>query len=73
MVHNPDSSSYRPLTTLSVRGSPLYKAETDNVLGFIYSRETLIAYCKLAEKYDLHLLVDEIYALSVFSSKGQLL
>lgn len=28
--------------------------------GFCYSRETLIAYCRFAEKHNLHLIVDEI-------------
>jgi 1-aminocyclopropane-1-carboxylate synthase len=28
--------------------------------GFCYPRETLIAYCRFAEKHNLHLIVDEI-------------
>jgi len=40
-----------------------------NPLGFIYSKEMLIEYCNLAEEEDLHLIVDEIYAESVFASK----
>jgi len=40
-----------------------------NPLGRCYSRETIIAYAKFCEKYNLHLISDEIYALSVFPSK----
>ena len=36
--------------------------------GFCYSRETLLAYCRFVEKRNLHLISDEIYALSTFSS-----
>lgn len=36
--------------------------------GFCYSRETLEAYCRFCEKHDLHLISDEIYALSTWSS-----
>lgn len=37
-----------------------------NPLGRCYPRETLEALMALCEKYSLHLIVDEIYALSVF-------
>ena len=37
-----------------------------NPLGRCYPRETLIGLMKLCDKYDLHLLSDEIYALSVY-------
>jgi len=40
-----------------------------NPLGRCYSRETIIAYANFCEKYNLHLISDEIYALSVFPSK----
>jgi 1-aminocyclopropane-1-carboxylate synthase len=40
----------------------------NNPLGFCYPRETLIAYLQFAERHDLHLLSDEIYALSVFDN-----
>lgn len=33
-----------------------------NPLGFCYSRETILAYCRFAQKYNLWLLVDEICA-----------
>lgn len=37
-----------------------------NPLGRCYTTETLIAMMKLCDKYAIHLLVDEIYALSVY-------
>ncbi|KAI9835737.1 MAG: hypothetical protein M1819_001915 [Sarea resinae] len=37
-----------------------------NPLGQCYPRESLIAFMELCNKYQIHLLVDEIYALSVF-------
>ncbi|CEQ41537.1 SPOSA6832_03261, partial [Sporobolomyces salmonicolor] len=39
-----------------------------NPLGFCYKRETLVHYAKFAERWNLYLVVDEIYALSVFPS-----
>lgn len=36
--------------------------------GFCYSRETLLAYCRFVEKHNLHLISDEIYALSTFTT-----
>ncbi|PWN26670.1 PLP-dependent transferase [Jaminaea rosea] len=39
-----------------------------NPTGLVYPRETLVALAKLAAKESLHLVVDEIYARSVFSS-----
>ncbi|GAA5956944.1 hypothetical protein JCM21900_006714 [Sporobolomyces salmonicolor] len=39
-----------------------------NPLGFCYSRETLVAYACFCEKHNLHLIVDEIYALSTFET-----
>lgn len=37
-----------------------------NPLGQCYPRETLIAFMKLCKKYNIHLLADEIYAMSVY-------
>ncbi|GAB1738717.1 hypothetical protein NU219Hw_g3512t1 [Hortaea werneckii] len=37
-----------------------------NPLGRPYPRETLIEFMKLCEKYQIHLLSDEIYAMSVY-------
>lgn len=39
-----------------------------NPTGLVYPRETLVALARLAAKESLHLVVDEIYARSVFSS-----
>ncbi|GAA5870829.1 hypothetical protein JCM8547_001718 [Rhodosporidiobolus lusitaniae] len=39
-----------------------------NPLGFCYKPSTLHAYCSLAERWNLYLIIDEIYALSVFDS-----
>jgi 1-aminocyclopropane-1-carboxylate synthase len=37
-----------------------------NPLGRCYSAEVLVEYMKLCEKYSIHLIVDEIYATSVY-------
>ncbi|KAF2206062.1 aminotransferase [Delitschia confertaspora ATCC 74209] len=40
-----------------------------NPLGRCYSKQTLIALMKLCQKYQVHLISDEIYALSVWQNK----
>lgn len=40
-----------------------------NPLGRCYPPEVIDAYCRFCEAHNLHLLSDEIYALSVFTSK----
>ncbi|CAO1616563.1 unnamed protein product [Sympodiomycopsis kandeliae] len=40
-----------------------------NPTGLVYPRETLVELARLAAKEDLHLVVDEIYAHSVFESR----
>ena len=40
-----------------------------NPLGRCYSRDALVAYLKLCEKYQIHLVSDEIYALSTWENK----
>lgn len=42
-----------------------------NPLGRTYPRETLLAYAKFCQNKDLHLVSDEIYALSVYNNKGK--
>jgi aspartate/methionine/tyrosine aminotransferase len=37
-----------------------------NPLGRCYSRETLISFMRLCQKYHIHLISDEIYALSIW-------
>ncbi|KAJ9111030.1 hypothetical protein QFC22_006626 [Naganishia vaughanmartiniae] len=39
-----------------------------NPIGRTLERDTLLAYCRFAEKRNLHLISDEIYALSVFDN-----
>jgi xeroderma pigmentosum group C-complementing protein len=41
-----------------------------NPLGICYPKETLEALYRFCEKYNLHLVSDEIYALSVFEVEG---
>jgi len=40
-----------------------------NPLGRCYSRETIIEYLQLCEKYQIHFVSDEIYALSVWKNQ----
>ncbi|EIW86054.1 PLP-dependent transferase [Coniophora puteana RWD-64-598 SS2] len=50
----------------TIRG--LILCNPHNPLGTIYPTESIVAYAQLAEKYDLHLLVDEIYGNQVYAS-----
>lgn len=47
----------------------LIVAHPHNPLGKCYPRETLIGMMRLCQKYQIHLVSDEIYALSVFDNK----
>ncbi|KAF8601079.1 PLP-dependent transferase [Ceratobasidium sp. AG-I] len=40
-----------------------------NPLAAAYPKDAIIAYAQLAEEFNVHLLVDEVYALQVFPSK----
>lgn len=40
------------------------------LLALLDSRATLLSYSRFAEKHDLHLVVDEVYGMSVFSTEG---
>ena len=55
---------------LAIQRNPRIKAlllvHPHNPLGRCYPPSALIAYMTLCQKYKIHLLVDEIYALSVF-------
>ena len=42
-----------------------------NPLGRCYSRHVLLAYLRLCAKYQIHLVSDEIYALSVWENKEE--
>ena len=37
-----------------------------NPLGKCYQEEAIIAYMKLCQQYSIHLIVDEIYGISVY-------
>lgn len=39
-----------------------------NPLGTTVSRSTLAGYCRFAQKHDLHIVSDEIYAMSVYDN-----
>ncbi|CAI6089556.1 unnamed protein product [Clonostachys chloroleuca] len=54
-------SPHNPLDSMNT-------AEADKRQGRYYSKQALMAYMRLCGKWDLHLLVDEIYALSVFEN-----
>ncbi|XP_012657751.1 probable inactive 1-aminocyclopropane-1-carboxylate synthase-like protein 2 [Otolemur garnettii] len=47
-----------------VRG--LVLTNPQNPLGDIYSQDSLMEYLKFAKRYNLHVIIDEIYLLSVF-------
>ncbi|KAM9079822.1 putative inactive 1-aminocyclopropane-1-carboxylate synthase-like protein 2 [Megaptera novaeangliae] len=47
-----------------VRGLVLINPQ--NPLGDVYSRDSVIEYLEFAKKYNLHVIIDEIYMLSVF-------
>lgn len=40
-----------------------------NPLGRCYPKEVIEGYCRLCERYNLHLLSDEIFAMSVFATR----
>ncbi|POY72182.1 hypothetical protein BMF94_4819 [Rhodotorula taiwanensis] len=39
-----------------------------NPLGFCYSKEVLLEYCRFAERWNLFLVSDEVYATSIYDS-----
>ncbi|EGX50052.1 hypothetical protein AOL_s00076g403 [Orbilia oligospora ATCC 24927] len=45
-------------------------ANPHNPLGRCYPRETLVEYLKFCEKHDIHLIADEIYAMSIFRTSS---
>ncbi|GAA93648.1 uncharacterized protein L969DRAFT_90173 [Mixia osmundae IAM 14324] len=60
------------LTELKSQDGPTIRAvilcSPHNPCGFTYPRETIIRYLQFVEKHDLHLFVDEIYALTTFAN-----
>ncbi|GAA6017441.1 hypothetical protein JCM11491_006660 [Sporobolomyces phaffii] len=64
----------RELTSCEAKGTKiraLMLCNPNNPLGFCYPRETLLAYARFCEKWNLHLIVDEIYALSTFATSHE--
>ena len=66
MICNP----HNPLGQYSNSSLVVHDRLTKRCAGFCYPKETLLAYAAFAQKYDLHLISDEIYALSVFKTEG---
>ena len=52
-----------------VKTKALMLCSPHNPLGRCYSREALIAYMRLCQKYRIHLVSDEIYAFSVWKNR----
>jgi hypothetical protein len=50
---------HRTLTIVSSSLIETARAIIDAALGYCFDRESIVAYCKFAEKHDLHLIVDE--------------
>ncbi|KAK6354060.1 hypothetical protein TWF730_008478 [Orbilia blumenaviensis] len=48
----------------------LLLANPHNPLGKCYPREVLIEYLKFCECHDIHLIIDEIYAMSIFKTSS---
>ena len=43
----------------------------NNPLGDIYGEETTLNLMRVCKKHQIHFISDEIYALSIFKTKGQ--
>jgi 1-aminocyclopropane-1-carboxylate synthase len=56
----------RELTQAGKKVRAVMLCNPNNPLGFNYPRETLVAYAAFCERHNLHLVSDEIYALSQF-------
>jgi aspartate/methionine/tyrosine aminotransferase len=70
--HNPTGRT-RKLVSIFLQWSGVESVEfLLTLLSSLDSRETLLSYCFFAEKHDLHLVVDEVYGMSVFSVGGTL-
>lgn len=61
-------SSSPPMKQRSRASSRQIVCNPQNPLGRTYSRETLLAYATFCEENDLHLVSDEIYAMSVYDN-----
>ncbi|EIN03513.1 PLP-dependent transferase [Punctularia strigosozonata HHB-11173 SS5] len=61
------------LTKLSKEGRTVRAVmlcNPNNPLGFNYERGTIVEYCRFCEKHGIHLINDEIYALSQFGGES---
>ena len=52
-----------------IHAKALMLCSPHNPLGRCYSREALLAYMKLCQKYQIHLVSDEIYAFSIWENR----
>ncbi|OWZ30063.1 hypothetical protein C356_06044 [Cryptococcus neoformans c45] len=60
---------YDKVTAQGISVRAVIVCNPQNPLGRTYPRETLLAYAKFCQNKDLHLVSDEIYALSVYENK----
>jgi 1-aminocyclopropane-1-carboxylate synthase len=56
----------RELSQAGKKAQAVMLCNPNNPLGFNYPRATLVAYAAFCERHNLHLVSDEIYALSQF-------
>ncbi|WVN87327.1 uncharacterized protein L203_102505 [Cryptococcus depauperatus CBS 7841] len=59
---------YEELIDLRIKVRAVIVCNPQNPLGRTYPRTTLLAYAKFCEERDLHLVSDEIYAMSVYEN-----
>lgn len=67
-VHNFETA-IKAAANRNVKVKGLMLCSPHNPLGRCYAEDALIEYAKLCEKYEIHLISDEIYALSVWENK----
>ena len=61
-------TTYKEATDKGIRVKGVLLCNPNNPLGRCYSRETLSAVAQFCRKKDLHLISDEVYAISSFTS-----
>ncbi|OLY82286.1 1-aminocyclopropane-1-carboxylate synthase 2 [Smittium mucronatum] len=61
-------SKYRELSRLGITVKMIILCNPHNPTGKVYSRAALEAILRFANKYDIYVIFDEIYALSVYRS-----
>ncbi|OLY82285.1 1-aminocyclopropane-1-carboxylate synthase-like protein 1 [Smittium mucronatum] len=61
-------SKYRELSSLGITVKMIILCNPHNPTGKVYSRAALEAILRFANKYDIYVIFDEIYALSVYRS-----